>query len=89
MDKKNAVQYHPEPERLWIRFFKIKVENVFGKKPMKLDCMQISLSGFYMQSKKTKRKPNLEMFSTSMADIDKILNVKPKIKFKTIIREQY
>ena len=29
------------------------------------------------------------MFSASMADIDKILNVKPKIKFKTIIPEQY
>ena len=47
--KKNGVQYHPEPERLWIRSFRIKVENAFGKKPMKLDCMQISLSGFYMQ----------------------------------------
>ena len=56
---------------------------------MKLDCMQISLSKFYMQSKKARRKPNLEMFSASMVDIDKILNVKPKIKFKMIIPEQY
>ena len=48
--KKNGVQYHPEPERLWIRSFKIKVENVFGKEPMKLDCMNISSAGFYMQS---------------------------------------
>ena len=54
--KKNGVQYHPEPERLWIRFFRIKVENAFGKKSMKLDCMQISLSGFYMQSKRAKKK---------------------------------
>ena len=53
--KKNGVQYHPEPERLWIRSSKIKVENVFGKKPMKLDCMQISSAGFYMQSKKAKK----------------------------------
>ena len=29
------------------------------------------------------------MFSANMVDIDKILNVKPKIKFKTIIPEQY
>ena len=29
------------------------------------------------------------MFSANMVDIDKILNVKPKIKFKTIILEQY
>ena len=28
-------------------------------------------------------------FSASMDDIDNILNVKPKIKFKTIIPEQY
>ena len=26
-----GVQYHPELERLWIQFFKIKVEKVFGK----------------------------------------------------------
>ena len=32
---------------------------------------------------------NLEMFLANMVDIDKILNVKPKIKFKTIIPEQY
>ena len=53
--KRNGVQYHFEPERLWIRFFKIEVENVFGKEPMKLDCMQISSAGFYMQSKKVKK----------------------------------
>ena len=53
--KKNGVQYHPEPERLWIRLFKIEVENVFGKEPMKLDCMQISSAKFYMQSKKVKK----------------------------------
>ena len=27
--KKNGVQYHPEPERLWIRVFKMEVENAF------------------------------------------------------------
>ena len=88
-EKKNGVQYHPEPERLWIRSSKIEVENVFGKKPMKLDCMQISSSRFYMQSKRARKEPNLEMFSASMADIDKALNVKPRIKFKTIVSEQY
>ena len=52
--------------------------------------MQISLLRFYMQTKKkTKKKPNLEIFSTNMVDIDKILNIKPKIKPKTIIPEQY
>ena len=56
--KKNDVLNHPEPERLWIRFFKIKIENVIGKKPMKLDCMQILSLGFYIQSKK--RKKHLE-----------------------------
>ena len=30
--KKNGVQYLHEPERLWIRFFKMKVANIFGKK---------------------------------------------------------
>ena len=29
------------------------------------------------------------MFSANMADIDKTLNLKPKIKFKTIIPEHY
>ena len=88
--KKNGVQYHPEPKRLWIRSFKIEVENVFGKKLMKLDCMQISSTGFYMQSKKVKKDgKKVKVFSSSMADIDKALNVKPKIKFKTIILEQY
>ena len=87
--EKNGVQYHPKPERLWIRSFKIKVENVFGKNPMKLDCMQISSSGFYMQSKRARRESNLEMFSASIADIDKALNVKPRIKPKTIVPEQY
>ena len=87
--KKNGVQYHPEPERLWIRISNIKIENVFGKKPIKLNCMQISSSKFYMQSKKVKKKPNLEIYSTDIAEINKILNVKPKIKPKTIIPEQY
>ena len=55
MDEEKGVQYHPELERLWIRSSKIKVENVFGKKPIKLDCMQISSTEFYMQSKKAKK----------------------------------
>ena len=50
--KKKGVQYHPVPEHLWIQFFKIKVENVFGKDPVKMDCMQISSAKFYIQSKK-------------------------------------
>ena len=29
--KKNGVQYHPEPERLWIRFFRVEVEITFRK----------------------------------------------------------
>ena len=29
------------------------------------------------------------MFSTNLVDINKFLNVKPRIKFKTIIPEQY
>ena len=29
MDEKKGVQYHPEPERLWIRFCKIEVEILF------------------------------------------------------------
>ena len=29
--KKNGVQYHFEPERLWIRFFKMEIENIFKK----------------------------------------------------------
>ena len=49
--EKNGVQYHPESERLWIWFFKIKIEYVFGKKTMKLDCIQISSSGFYISLK--------------------------------------
>ena len=36
-----------------------------------------------------KEKPKNKMFSKNTADTDKILNVKPKIKFKTIIPEQY
>ena len=54
---------------------------------MKLDCMQIFSAGFYMQARA--KKPEIKMFSASMADIDKILNMKPKTKFKTIIPEQY
>ena len=34
----------------------------------------------YLQTRT--KKPKIKMFSTNMADIDKILNVKPKIKFK-------
>ena len=57
---------------------------------MKLDCMQISSAGFYMQSKKVKNEgKKLKVFSTSMVDINKILNVKSNIKFKTIVFEQY
>ena len=53
--RKNEVQYHPDPERLWIQSSRIEVENVFGKKERpKLDCMQISSAGFYMQSEKEK-----------------------------------
>ena len=55
---------------------------------MKLDCMQISSTRFYMQSKKAK-KEKIIFFSTSMAYIDKILKMKPKINAKTIIPEQY
>ena len=88
--KKNGVQYHLEPERLWIQSSGIKVENVFGKNPVKLDCMQISSTGFYMQSKKVKKEKKIvEIFSASMADIDKILKMKPKINTKTIILEHY
>ena len=43
-----------------------------------------------MQSKKVKKtEEKIKVFSTSRANIDKILNVKPKIKFKTIIPKQY
>ena len=49
--EKTRVQYHPERERLWSRFFKIKVDIIFRKKPIKLDCMQIFLTRFYMQAK--------------------------------------
>ena len=87
--KKNCVQYHPEPERLWIQFFKIKVKNVFGKELMKLDCMQISLTTFYMQSKKAERNEKVKIFSASMVDIDKVLKMKSKVEPKTIILEQY
>ena len=52
--------------------------------------MQISAAGFYTQSKKAKkRKKNVEVCLTSMADVDKTLNVKSKMKPKTIIPEQY
>ena len=57
---------------------------------MKLDFVQISSTGFYMQSKKVKKDgKKVKVFSTNMVDIFKILNVKPKIKPKTIIPEQY
>ena len=42
---------------------------------------------FYMQTRT--KKPKIIFFPTSMADIDKNLNVKPKIKYKIIILEQY
>ena len=43
-----------------------------------------------MQSKKAKKDgEKMEVFSASMADIDKALNVKLKIKPKTVIPEQY
>ena len=32
MKKKNGIQYHPEPEQLWIWAFKLKIENKFEKK---------------------------------------------------------
>ena len=87
MKKKNGIQYHLELERLWIRSSKMEIENTFKKKPKKLNCMQISSAKFYLQTRTTKSKIN--MFSASMVDIDKILTVKPKIKPKTIISEQY
>ena len=43
-----------------------------------------------MQSKKVKKDgEKVEVFSASMADIDKALNVKPRIKLKTVVPEQY
>ena len=43
-----------------------------------------------MQSKKAKKeKKNVEIFSASMADIDKVLKIKPKINAKTIVPEHY
>ena len=43
-----------------------------------------------MQSKKVKiGGKNVEIFSASMADIDKILKMKPKVNAKTIVLEHY
>ena len=57
---------------------------------MKLDCMQISSTKFNMQSKKAKKdEKNIYKKLASMVDIDNILNIKPNIKYKMIILEQY
>ena len=80
MNENNGVQYHLEPERLWTRLVKMEVENNL-KKTMKLDCMQISLTSFYMQSKEIKKiGKEIKVFSANMVDDDKILNIKPKKK---------
>ena len=76
--KKNGVQYHPEPERLWIQFSGIKIENVFLEKPSKTGLYTDIVNRVLHAVKK-----NVETFSAKMADIDKIL------KMKTIILEHY
>ena len=42
-----------------------------------------------MQSKKAERNEKVKKNSASMADIDKILKMKPKVELKTIVLEQY
>ena len=88
--KQNGVQYHPKPELLWIRFSNTEVENVFGKKKDEIGLHANIVSGVLHTVKKGKKRwKKGKSFSASVADIDKTLNVKPKIKFKTIILEQY
>ena len=60
---------------------------MFKKNQMKLDCMQMFSTKFYMQTKT--KKPKIKMFSANVASMDRNLNVKPNINFKTIISEQY
>ena len=42
-----------------------------------------------LYASQNEKNPEIKVFSAIMADIDKILNVKPKIRLKTIIPEQY
>ena len=50
--------------------------------------LQVDISTkFYIQTRTKKSK--MEMFSTNMADIDKFLSVKQKMKLKTIIPQIY
>ena len=66
-----------------------KNRKCFWKKPNKTGLHADTIIRILHKSKKAKIKPNLEMISTNMANIDKILNVKPKIKLKTIVPEHY
>ena len=66
--------------------FKIKIKYASRKKTNEIGLhADIIMRILHAVRKKT----NLEMFSASMTDIDKTFNVKPKIKLKTIILEQY
>ena len=38
---------------------------------------------------RAKKEPKVEVFAASMADVDKALNVKPRVEPKTIVPEQY
>ena len=59
----------------------MEVENIFWKK---------SLAIFFTCNKKwLKNGEKVKVFSANMFNIDKMLNVKPNIKFKMIIPEHY
>jgi len=87
--KMNDSRYSPKQARLYIGSTGTCVWNSYGKQEKKLDCKLISAAGFATHMRRQIKGAKLQIFTASMADIDKALTKKKKIDPRTKLPKHY
>ncbi len=87
--KMNDARYSPKRARLYIGSTETCVWNSYEKQEKKLDCKPISGAGFATHIRRQTKDAKLQIFTASMADIDKALAKKKKIDPRTKLPKHY
>jgi hypothetical protein len=81
---------HLNPQRSWLTIHSTgtRVCNRTVEEDQKLDCTSISAVGFSALARRSK-KDNIQIFSASLADIEKALTLKKRIDPRTKLPKHY
>lgn len=83
------IKIDPRARHLRIGFSQTEVPNLTYQKEKKLDCVQVSAAVFGMWTKRRKQDTSVQVFSATMADIDKALRIKTHTDPRTKLPQHY